>query len=70
MKAERQATENGVLTASTDNDDNSTNYAVKFYPKGVPIDMPFNNGVADDTSTNRVIFWNSSNNYSELFMQQ
>ena len=27
------ATENGVLTASTDNDDNSTNYAVKFIQK-------------------------------------
>lgn len=64
------AAENGALTASTDNDDNPTNYAVKFYPKGVPIDMPFNNGVADDTSANRVIFWNSSNNYSELFKQQ
>lgn len=62
--------QHGVLTAAIKDDeveDAVHNATVKFYPKDVSIDSQFNNGVKDDTSTDRIVFWTSNNSYTEIF---
>ncbi|MYV05010.1 MULTISPECIES: DUF6287 domain-containing protein [Furfurilactobacillus] len=59
----------GFVTADL-SDDNAINWSIDFYPQGVTGPTNMNNGVTDDTSKNRIVFWTSNNCYTEYFVQQ
>jgi hypothetical protein len=58
------------LTAGLKDPSVAINYAVYFYPRGVPAKLMLNNGVKVPRSANRIVIWTSNNTYTEVFSQK
>lgn len=61
---------NGVVNANLADQMAAINYSVSFYPKGTRCSMDMNNGVNDDTTKNRIVFWSSNNQSTQYFVEQ